>query len=185
MHHHSTDDRQLDRRPVLFAIHVESRSREVLLSLFFALHLAGSAQAANPEVELYTLDCGRIDVPNVDPCADDGSYKDVTAQLVVPCYLVRRQKRYLLWDAGSDDQFAGPNGGTLPYGWAVHVPMTLADQFKQLDLRFSDVTYIGFSDEHPDHIGNANLFPHAIWLLNPREQAYAVTYEGHNGEHPR
>jgi glyoxylase-like metal-dependent hydrolase (beta-lactamase superfamily II) len=163
---------------------VESRSRRVLSGLFFALCLAGPAKAANPEVKLYTLDCGRIDVPNMDPFADDGSYKGVTAQLVVPCYVIRHQKQYLLWDAGIGDQFAGPKGGTLPFGWAVHVPMTLAGQFKRLGLRFSDVSYLGFSHEHPDHMGNANLFPHATWLLNPREQAYAVKYEGQNGEPP-
>jgi glyoxylase-like metal-dependent hydrolase (beta-lactamase superfamily II) len=120
----------------------------------------------------------------MDPFADDGSYKGVAAQLVVPCYLIRHGEQYLLWDAGIGDQFAGPKGGTLPFGWAVHVPMKLADQFKQLGLSFGDITYLGFSHEHPDHIGNANLFAHAIWLLNPREQAYAVTHEGHNGKPP-
>lgn len=160
-------------------------SCRVLFTLFFALcGLTGPAKAASPEVELYALDCGRIDVPDMDPFADDGSYKGVTAQLVVPCYLIRHEKQYILWDTGIGDQFAGPKGGTLPFGWAVHVPMTLADQFKQLGLRFSDVTYLGFTHEHPDHIGNANLFPQATWLLNPREHAYAVTYEGHNGEPP-
>jgi N-acyl homoserine lactone hydrolase len=163
---------------------VENCSWGVLLGLFLGLCLAGAAKAASPEVELYTLDCGRIDVPNMDPFADDGSYKGVTAELVVPCYLIRHQKQYLLWDAGIGDQFAGPKGGNLPFGWPVHVPITLADQFKQLGLRFSDVTYLGFSHEHPDHIGNANLFSQATWLLNPREHAYAVTYEGHNGEPP-
>jgi N-acyl homoserine lactone hydrolase len=159
-------------------------SRQVMLALFFALCLAGPARAASPEVKLHTLDCGRIDVPDMDPFADDNSYKGVTAQLVVPCYLIQHEEQYLLWDAGIGDQFAGPKGGTLPYGWAVHVPTMLAEQFKQLGLRFSDITHLGFSHEHPDHIGNANLFQHAIWLLNPREQAYAVKYKGHNGEPP-
>jgi glyoxylase-like metal-dependent hydrolase (beta-lactamase superfamily II) len=155
------------------------------LALFLALcGPAASGEAASPEVVLTTLDCGRIEVPDMDPFADDGSYKGVSGGLVVPCYLIRHQEQYLLWDAGIGDQFAGPKGGALPFGWAVHVPMTLTDQFKQLGVRLSDVSYLGFSHEHPDHIGNANLFPHATWLLNPREQAYAVTYEGHNGEPP-
>jgi glyoxylase-like metal-dependent hydrolase (beta-lactamase superfamily II) len=159
-------------------------SRRLLLALFSALCCLAGPAAASPEVKLYTLDCGRVDVPDMDPFADDGSYKGVTAQLVVPCYLIQHHEQYLLWDAGIGDQFAGPKGGTLPFGWPVHVPMTLAGQFKQLGLSFSDVTYIGFSHEHPDHIGNANLFEHATFLLNPREQAYAVKYEGHNGEPP-
>jgi hypothetical protein len=35
--------------------------------------LQGRAKAASLEVELYTLDCGRIDIPDMDPFADDGS----------------------------------------------------------------------------------------------------------------
>jgi hypothetical protein len=77
----------------------ESKVARVLFALSFALcGLTGPAKAASPEVELYTLDCGRIDVPDMDPFAADGSYMGVTAQLVVPCYLIRNEKQYILWD---------------------------------------------------------------------------------------
>jgi hypothetical protein len=76
-------------------------------------------------------------------------YMGVTAQLVVPCYPIRHEKQYILWDSAIGDQFAGAKGGTLPFGWALHVPMTLANQFKQLGIRCSDVVYLGFSHEHP------------------------------------
>jgi hypothetical protein len=128
---------------------VESRSCRVLFALFFALcGLTGPAKAACPEVELYTLDCGRIHVPDMDPFADDGSYMGVSAQLVVPCYLIQHEKQSILWNSGIGDQFAGPKGGTLPFGRAVHVPIA-RQSFKQLGIRFSDLTNLGFSHEHP------------------------------------
>jgi N-acyl homoserine lactone hydrolase len=62
--------------------------------------------------------------------------------------------------------------------------MTLASQLSRLGLSVDDITYLGFSHEHPDHIGNANLFTHATWLLNEREHAYTVARDGHDGQPP-
>ncbi len=43
-------------------------------------------------VAVYPLDCGRIDVADMDAFADDGSYKGVSKQLFVTCYLIRHPK---------------------------------------------------------------------------------------------
>ena len=71
------------------------------------------------------------------------------------------------------------SGEVFNHGWQLAPPPLPLD-----DGELAAVTHLFISHEHPDHMGNANLFPHATWLLNPREQAYAVTYEGHNGEPP-
>jgi glyoxylase-like metal-dependent hydrolase (beta-lactamase superfamily II) len=154
---------------------------------FFALIYSSTnveANAAGVLVRLYTLDCGRIDIADMDAFADDGSYKGIPKQLVVPCYLIRHPKGDLLWDAGIGDQFAGANGVTLLPGFVAHVPVTLRSQLRQLGLRFEDIAYLGFSHEHIDHIGNANAFAHAIWLLNEREHDWTVAHDGHDGGPP-
>ncbi len=142
------------------------------------------ACAAGAAVRLITLDCGRIDIADMDAFADDGSYKGVARRLVVPCYLIRHPKGNLLWDAGIGDQFVGPAGVTLLPGFVAHVPVTLTSQLKRLGLSTDDVGYIGFSHEHVDHIGNANAFNHAIWLLNRREHEWTMAHDGQNGEPP-
>lgn len=154
---------------------------------FFALICCRTnvdANAASELVRLYTLGCGRVDIADMDAFGDDGSYKGISKQLVVPCYLIRHPKGDLLWDAGIGDQFAGPNGVTLLPGYVANVPVTLGSQLKQLGLRFEDIAYLGFSHEHIDHIGNANVFPHPIWLLNQREHDWTVAHDGHDGEPP-
>jgi glyoxylase-like metal-dependent hydrolase (beta-lactamase superfamily II) len=155
-----------------------------LLALPLVWATVAQAQDAIKDVKLYTLDCGRIDIADMDAFADDGSYKGVSKQLVVPCYLIQHPKGYLLWDAGVGDQFAGPKGVTYMPGYIAHVPMTLAGQLQRLGLRFDDVKHLAFSHEHIDHIGNANALRHATWLLNRREHEWTVAHAGHDGEPP-
>jgi glyoxylase-like metal-dependent hydrolase (beta-lactamase superfamily II) len=157
--------------------------RIALLALLLSGAMAHAEDSAR-SVKLYTLDCGRIDIANMDAFADDGSYAGVSRQLVVPCYLIRHARGDLIWDAGIGDQFAGPEGITLLPGYVAHVPITLESQLRRLGLSFADITYLGFSHEHIDHIGNANAFGRATWLLNQREHAWAVAHDGRNGDPP-
>jgi glyoxylase-like metal-dependent hydrolase (beta-lactamase superfamily II) len=146
---------------------------------------AAPAARHTPAVKLYTLDCGRIDIADMDAFADDGSYKGVSGQMVVPCYLIRSAKGDLLWDTGIGDQFYGPRGVTLLPGYVAHVPVKLRDQLKRLGLNFTSIEYLAFSHEHVDHIGNANAFSHAIWLLNRREHRWTIAHDGHDGQPPK
>ncbi|HEY8618439.1 N-acyl homoserine lactonase family protein [Phenylobacterium sp.] len=133
--------------------------------------LGGEAAAAAPDVRLHALDCGRLTVPNADPFADDGAYKGVAKDLVVPCYLVRHPKGDLLWDTGVPQAIADMPGGKGPGG--ISVARKLTDQLKELGLRPEDVEYVSVSHSHFDHIGNAGLFARSTWIVDPDERAYA------------
>lgn len=137
------------------------------------------------QVQVFPLDCGRIDVKDMDMFADDGTYKNVSAQLVVSCYLIRHPQGDLLWDTGIGDQFAGSKGVTLiPGNIVAHVPVTLQSQLKKRGTSLAGIRYLAFSHEHIDHIGNANALTGATWLLNPKEHAWAIKQDGKDGQPP-
>ena len=58
---------------------------------------AAAAPAPPKTVELYAIDCGRFPVADADMFSDDGAYKGVARNLVVPCYLIRHPKGDLIW----------------------------------------------------------------------------------------
>jgi len=55
----------------------------------------------------------------------------------------------------------------------MQVDVTLLDQLKTIGLTPADITYLSFSHTHGDHVGNANEFPDATWILNKAEIAWA------------
>ncbi|MCE3290109.1 MAG: metallo-beta-lactamase family protein [Caulobacter sp.] len=130
---------------------------------------AVSAEAAG--VKLYTMDCGTIPVADADPFADDGSYKGVARDLVVPCYLIRHPKGDLIWDTGVPQAIADLPGGVGPEG--ITVKRRLTDQLAELGLKPADIEYLSVSHSHFDHIGNGGLFATATWIVDADERAHA------------
>ncbi|ACG79195.1 metallo-beta-lactamase family protein [Phenylobacterium zucineum HLK1] len=145
--------------------------RRAALALAILLAVPRLAQAAPPDVRLYTLDCGRLVDQDLDPYADDGAYKGLKRTMVVPCYLVRHPKGDLLWDTGVPQAIADMPGGKAPGG--VEVKRKLTDQLAELGLSPADIEYLALSHSHFDHIGNAGLFAGATWIVDPDERAWA------------
>lgn len=125
-----------------------------------------AAPAAPKSVELYAMDCGRLNMPNADMFADDGAYKGKPATMVVPCYLIRHPKGDLIWDTGLPQADPPVAGAAAP---------TLVGQLRQLGLTPADIDYLSVSHSHFDHIGNAGLFAGAVWIVDPDEKAYAFS----------
>lgn len=129
---------------------------------------------AAPSVQLYALDCGRADFPNVDMFADDGSLAGQSRELVVPCFLIRHPEGDLIWDTGFPDAVAAMPGGRLELpemGATVTLSTTLAAQLEQLGLAPADIEYLSFSHLHGDHTGNGNLFAASTWIVDADERA--------------
>ncbi|MBX3510054.1 MAG: N-acyl homoserine lactonase family protein [Hyphomonadaceae bacterium] len=133
-----------------------------------------AAEAPAPAVRLYAMDCGRIEFPDVNIFADDGSMAGVARTLVDPCFLIRHPNGDLLWDAGFPDAIAAmPNGLQLPQmggGVRVVMPASLTSQLAQLSLTPADVEFISFSHMHADHTGNGNLFAASTWIVDADER---------------
>lgn len=148
-----------------------------LSALFAALVLAApAALAANPQVQalrLYVMNCGTIDVADISvfsPGVDKGQHKRLTNT----CYLVAHPKGTLVWDTGLPDSVAAQKDGVkFEDNFHLRVQKPLAAQLKEIGYRPQDVTYLGISHMHFDHIGNVGLFPKATLLMQKEEYAAA------------
>jgi N-acyl homoserine lactone hydrolase len=88
------------------------------------------------------------------------------------CYLMHHAQGWLLWDTGVTDAIAAMPDGQAPADprtthWRR--PKTLASQLEALDVKPADVKYLAISHTHPDHIGNVELFPRAMLLVQKAE----------------
>jgi N-acyl homoserine lactone hydrolase len=152
------------------AIVVMALLTTVTLTADREVQLSGSVAAAN---RLYVLDCG------VGHAADQsrwsaGVNKGKPIDISVSCYLIRHGRDYFLWDTGISDHVAA-----MPQGWlrgtnpAVDIlwrrGRTLAAQLADVHVAPSEITYVGLSHAHPDHIGNAELFPGSTILMQKAE----------------
>ncbi|HXX84752.1 MAG TPA: N-acyl homoserine lactonase family protein [Casimicrobiaceae bacterium] len=141
-----------------------------------AAHVAQSLAADQVKSpRLYALDCGRVDFKNMGLFSDTGEYDGKPGSLVVTCFVIRHPKGTLVWDTGLGDKLAeNKNGVDLPGGFHMSMPITLAEQLKQMGLAATEVTAVAFSHFHFDHTGNANIFPDSTWIINKAELSWAL-----------
>ncbi len=132
----------------------------------------GLAQGAKPGLErLYILNCGEGragDISRWSPGVNVGQSMD----FVDNCYLIRHAQGWFLWDTGVTDAIAAMPDGQAPSDpRATHWrrPKTLAAQLAELGVQPSDIKYVAVSHTHPDHIGNVELFPQAMLLVQKAE----------------
>ena len=133
-----------------------------------------SAQSAQGVDRLYVLDCGVGHAPDESARWTPGFNEGKPIDISVSCYLVHHAKGYFLWDTGISDHVASLPNGWLPTGDAKKDILwtrskTLMSQLKEIGVAPSDIVSIGISHTHPDHIGNAELFPHTPILIQKAE----------------
>lgn len=137
-----------------------------------ALYETTASNAPSPAVRLYALDCGRIEISDMGMFSDTGEHAGEKGDLANPCFLIRHPKGDLLWDTGIEDRLAAlPNGEPIAGGHAW-MRTSLKAQLAQLGLKPTDIEYVSASHLHVDHVGNAEAFTGATWLLNPAELAW-------------
>jgi N-acyl homoserine lactone hydrolase len=146
------------------------RALIVLLCVSSALTGAQQRKAQPPSsVRLYVFDCGKLDIPDISP------YQLTRAEIATnvmsaPCFFVAHPKGTLMWDVGvvPDRLIAPGRTGTLR-GYASST-RKLETQLNEIGYAPSDITYLSFSHFHWDHVGNANLFASATWLVRKAER---------------
>jgi N-acyl homoserine lactone hydrolase len=72
--------------------------------------------------------------------------------------LIRHGKDYLVWDTGNP-----PATGTTPAPTAPS--SSLVEQLAQLHLKPEQITFVGISHYHGDHVGQVASFPQATLLI--------------------
>jgi N-acyl homoserine lactone hydrolase len=137
-----------------------------LVSLFAALLSVGAsvAQANASSVKLWRLDCGEIQVDDLNEYSDTFAYPGQSKRFTVSCYLIQHGTQYMLWDTGlSPDDLGRPLQG--PNATGETLAKLLTDQLAQLRVDPKQIEVIGISHYHYDHMGQAKLFPQARLLL--------------------
>jgi N-acyl homoserine lactone hydrolase len=140
--------------------------------LFASVAMAQQYKAQPPKsLRLYVFDCATLDIPDTSPY---GFKKEelTSAVMSAPCFLVVHPKGTLMWDTGPvpDSKFkpgAGPaSRATMRYATATR---PLAARLAEVGYAPADIQYLALSHFHWDHVGNANLFAGATWLV-PRAE---------------
>jgi glyoxylase-like metal-dependent hydrolase (beta-lactamase superfamily II) len=138
-----------------------------------------AAEPVVPDMRLYVLDCGSATLDDGAAAADTGEHDGKPLDFADPCFLIRHPRGWMLWDAGlAPAQPGGP-------GIHIHPGPPLEAQLRALGLTPADVAVIAFSHLHFDHVGNAALFPHATWILDRDELAWAEHDPPHVSMVPR
>lgn len=144
-----------------------------LLSIVWLCVAPARADDAQGVQRLYVLNCGESETKDVSmwsPGVDVGKPREFSDS----CYLIRHAKGLLLWESGVSDTIAAmPDGLTVGNGLlTLHVRKTLRSQLQELGIAPADITVLGFSHFHGDHVGNANLFTSAkLYIQQPEYDA--------------
>ena len=87
------------------------------------------------------------------------------------CYLIRHGADWMLWDSGYPDSVADVAEGVVgARNSRAFRKTTLHAQLAALSVAPAQIRYVAFSHSHGDHVGNANLFTGATWLVRKGER---------------
>ena len=155
------------------------RSLATFAALFLLLSCVPGRAQTKAEIadRLYVLDCGNGHAPDMSKRWTPGFNVGKPIDISVSCYLIHHAQGYFLWDTGISDQVAAlPNGWLPTNNAAVDIlwtrAKTLMSQLKQINVKPEDIKYVGISHTHPDHIGNAELFPKTTILIQRAEYEF-------------
>ena len=119
--------------------------------------------AAPAPISLWRLDCGDVHVSDLDVFSDAYLYAGQQKDLTDSCYLIRHGDRYLLWDTGLPGALVGTSREQGPFRMTLRA--SVRDQLARINVRPEQITFVGLSHGHFDHIGQAADFPRAILLV--------------------
>jgi glyoxylase-like metal-dependent hydrolase (beta-lactamase superfamily II) len=133
--------------------------------MFMTVGAAPTAEDAGPA--LWRLDCGTIEVGDLDQYSDTYQYVGRRKTFTDSCYLIRSGGRYLLWDTGLPGELAGST--KEEGGDRMTLRRRIKDQLADLKIRPEQVTFVAVSHYHFDHTGQAADFPQATLLVDRRD----------------
>src|SRR5215510_13416694 len=128
-------------------------------------------QRAQPpqSVRLYVFDCGQLNIADIS--VYQLKREEIATNLMsVPCFLVAHPRGNLMWDVGAVPDSAFRPGAASPTLRTGTSTKTLQSQMAAAGYAPSDITHLAFSHFHWDHVGNANLFAGATWLVRQSER---------------
>jgi N-acyl homoserine lactone hydrolase len=138
-----------------------------------AAELPGLPKVTSPR--LYVFDCGTLvyNKPE-DYNLKRDEVKDTN--MGVTCYLVVHPRGMLIYDTGLNDRLIGrPLYENVLDGYGQIKFNTLIGQLADIGVTPANIDYLVLSHYHWDHIGNANDFAGATWLVykGDRDQMFS------------
>jgi N-acyl homoserine lactone hydrolase len=152
------------------------------ISLCTSWTALGQEQKIKPDVKLYAMDCGTIEVANFGDFSDTGDYDGKTARFPDVCFLIKHPKGTLIWDTGLPDSVIKEPITNGPYG--LSKTMTIEEQLAKIHMKTSDIHYVALSHTHFDHTGGLESFSHSTWIMNKIELNFAKTNPLGNADNP-
>lgn len=126
------------------------------------------SDAETAALHMFMLDCGNIQISDLDGFSNAGDYAGVAATFSDTCWLIRHPKGDLLWDLGLPSELVGA-GEQESDVFTLSMDRTLTDQMRDFGYAPWDVTYVSISHSHFDHAGQAGQFQEATWLVHEAE----------------
>ena len=148
------------------------KTAHAIAAALLACSAMPAAAQESPDIEMWRLDCGKIELSDTGPFSDTHLYDGEKRTLTDSCYLVRNGDRYLLWDTGFPAALKG--NSQTQWGFTVSLSKTIPEQLAELNLGAADVDFVAVSHYHDDHIGQAQDFPDAELLIGAGD-AEAIT----------
>ncbi|MDH5722332.1 MAG: N-acyl homoserine lactonase family protein [Alphaproteobacteria bacterium] len=140
----------------------------------FCVSPAGAEEYGKPK--LYRLDCGSIEVLNLNVFSDTDQYVGQTKTLVSSCYLINAGTNWLLWDTGLPSEIAKEEDGQKNESFHLKVTKTIVEQLDSIGLVPEDITHVAISHGHFDHTGNIEAFPNATIIMQQAEYDLFTKY---------
>ena len=128
-----------------------------------------SAPTNDVDLELWRLDCGKIQVNKLQQFSDTFNYVGKSKTLTNSCYLIRHNKQFMLWDTGLPETLL--HAKITKEAMSPTLTRTLTTQLKQINVKPDDIDMIGISHYHFDHVGQASKFPKATLLIGAEDLA--------------
>ena len=131
---------------------------------------APTSRGASAPIKLWRLDCGTVQVNDLDVFSDTRAYVGRRRTLTDSCYLIRHGERYMLWDAGLPAALVGVPTSARG-AMSMTVGITIVDQLARIGVKPEQIELLGISHLHGDHIGQASSFPGATLMIGAGDWA--------------
>ncbi|MEO0816034.1 MAG: N-acyl homoserine lactonase family protein [Pseudomonadota bacterium] len=133
------------------------------------------------QVELHVLDCGTIEISDLNDFSIAGDFAGETDINTNTCWLVRHPDGDLLWDTGLPGMLAGQPAFEQDI-YTVSLDTTLTQQLRDRGISASEIEFVSISHSAYDRVGQVDQVSGATWLVHENEYAHMFPDNDENGE---